>query len=356
MSLDRSLEMTTMIPAQDIPGILSAVARGADGSSDLSREAAHALFAEWLSGHLPSVAQGALWIAFRLKGETLAELLGFVAATEDCVAAITAPTGFKPIVLPSYNGARRHANLLPLLALLLAREGVPVLVHGSYGGPAQDTALTLPQHDPSERTTTGEILAHLGFPPAPTRYALHDQLQRHHLAYVPLDVLHPPLASILSLRRALGVRSSAHTVIKLFNPFKAPAVQCAAVTHPPYLERMRAFFVAAGSTALVLRGTEGEPVAHARRRPALIGIDGGCEREWFSEDRAPLTHITQLPADRGAAATCLFIEEALAGHRPIPDPIRDQAACLLVMSGAARDLGQARALVGSAPRHPGRRS
>ncbi len=345
-----------MIPAQDIPGILSVVARGADGSSDLSREAAHALFAEWLSGQLPSVAQGALWVAFRLKGETLAELLGFVAATEECLATITAPPGPKPVVLPSYNGARRHANLLPLLALLLAREGVPVLIHGSYGGPAEETALALPQHDPSARTTTGEILAHLGFPPVATRHALHDQLRRHHLAYVPLDILHPRLASILSLRRTLGVRSSAHTVIKLFNPFKTPVVQCAAVTHPPYLERMRAFFVAAGSTALVLRGTEGEPVAHARRRPALIGINAGSEREWFSEDRAPLTHITELPTDRGAAATCLFIEETLTGHRPIPDPIRDQAACLLVMSGAAPNLAQAWATLDSSPKHVGRRS
>lgn len=344
-----------MIPAQDIPGILSAVARGADGSSDLSREAAHALFAEWLSGRLPPVAQGALWIAFRLKGETLDELQGFVAATEDCLAALPAPAGPKPVVIPSYNGARRHANLLPLLALLLAREGVPVLIHGSYGGPAEDTALLLPRHDPNARTTTGEILAHLGFPPVPTRHTLRAQLEHRHLAYVPLDVLHPRLASLLSLRRTLGVRSSPHTVVKLFNPFETPAVQCAAVTHPPYLARLRAFFVAAKSTALVLRGTEGEPVAHARRRPALIGIDAGREHEWFAEDRAPLTHIAELPGDRGAAATCLFIEEALTGRRPIPAPIRDQAACLLVMSGAASDLPSALALIGSSPGRAGPR-
>ena len=31
------------------------------------------------------------------------------------------------MVIPSYNGARKMANLTALLALLLAREGVPVL-------------------------------------------------------------------------------------------------------------------------------------------------------------------------------------------------------------------------------------
>ncbi|MEF8769703.1 hypothetical protein [Candidatus Accumulibacter contiguus] len=34
------------------------------------------------------------------------------------------------MVIPTYNGARRNANLTPLLALLLQRFGVPVLLHG----------------------------------------------------------------------------------------------------------------------------------------------------------------------------------------------------------------------------------
>jgi anthranilate phosphoribosyltransferase len=37
------------------------------------------------------------------------------------------------VVLPSYNGARRLPVLTPLLALLLAREGLPVLLHGTFG-------------------------------------------------------------------------------------------------------------------------------------------------------------------------------------------------------------------------------
>ncbi|MDA8191822.1 DNA-binding protein YbiB [Acidiferrobacter thiooxydans] len=354
MSLDRSLEMSAMIPAQDLPGILSAVARGQTHATDLSREAAHALFAEWLSGHLSALAQGALWTAFRFKGESTDELLGFVAATEDSLTPLAPPSALRPVVFPSYNGARRHANLLPLLALLLARQGVPVLIHGTYGGIAADADLRLLDHDPSDRTTSGEILADLGFAPAASRHAVHDQLARHHLAYVPLDVLHPRLAAILALRRQLGVRSSVHTVIKLFNPFAGPAVRCAAVTHPPYLARMRAFFVAAGATALVLRGTEGEPVTHPRRRPALIGIEAGCEREWFPEDRTPLAKSPDLPADRGAPKTCQFIEEVLAGQRPLPSTLRDQAACLLVMSGAAPDLATACARIDHA-QHPIRR-
>ena len=349
MSPDRS-RISAMTPTQDLRHILGAVARGQAHAIDLSRETARALFAEWLDGQLPALVQGALWTAFRFKGESADELLGFTLATEDRLTPVAAPSGLRPVVFPSYNGARRHANLLPLLALLLARQGVPVLIHGTYGGHSTDADLKLPDHDPSDRTTTGEILADLGFPPAASHHAVRDLLERRHLAYVSLDVLHPKLAAILSLRRELGVRSSVHTVIKLFNPFAGPAVLCAAVTHPAYLARMRAVFVAAGATALVLRATAGEPVAHPRRRPALIGIEGGCEREWFPEDRAPLTEVPDLPQDHSALKTCLFIEEVLAGQRGVPAAIRDQAACLLVMSGAAPDLAAACACLDQACR------
>ena len=42
------------------------------------------------------------------------------------------PAGERPlVVLPSYNGARKLPVLTPLLALLLARRGLPVLIHGT---------------------------------------------------------------------------------------------------------------------------------------------------------------------------------------------------------------------------------
>jgi oxepin-CoA hydrolase/3-oxo-5,6-dehydrosuberyl-CoA semialdehyde dehydrogenase len=37
------------------------------------------------------------------------------------------------VVIPSYNGSRKLANLTPLLAGLLAQQGLPVLVHGGPG-------------------------------------------------------------------------------------------------------------------------------------------------------------------------------------------------------------------------------
>lgn len=53
------------------------------------------------------------------------------------------------MVIPSYNGARKLPLLTPLLALLLAREGLPVLIHGTA--------------TESTRVFTSEVLAALWY-------------------------------------------------------------------------------------------------------------------------------------------------------------------------------------------------
>ena len=42
-----------------------------------------------------------------------------------------------PIVIPTYNGARKQANLTPLLAILLQKLGFPVVVHGVSEDPTR---------------------------------------------------------------------------------------------------------------------------------------------------------------------------------------------------------------------------
>ncbi|MBN0567102.1 hypothetical protein JTM29_36440, partial [Pseudomonas aeruginosa] len=60
---------------------------------------------------------------------------------------LTAPAGKPmPIVIPSYNGARKQANLTPLLAMLLHKLGFPVVVHGVSHDPTRvltETIFTL---------------------------------------------------------------------------------------------------------------------------------------------------------------------------------------------------------------------
>jgi anthranilate phosphoribosyltransferase len=73
---------------------------------------------------------GGFCLAMRIKGETPEEMAGFLDAAHARLNLL--PASDKPlVVLPSYNGARKLPVLTPLLALLLARRGLPVLIHGT---------------------------------------------------------------------------------------------------------------------------------------------------------------------------------------------------------------------------------
>src|SRR5438477_1298759 len=112
---------------------LKELARGRNGARDLSRDQAKELFGAILSGDLDGPPLGAVLVALRIKGESLDELAGMMDALATHVRPMRIPSHRAiPVLMPSHNGSRKLPNLVPLLALLVAREGVPVLVHVSH--------------------------------------------------------------------------------------------------------------------------------------------------------------------------------------------------------------------------------
>jgi anthranilate phosphoribosyltransferase len=139
---------------------------------------------------------------------------------------------------------------------------------------------------------------------------------------------------MLAIRRVLGLRNSTHTLVKIMQPFQGPALRLTSYTHPDYREMLGAYFSTAApperGDAFLMRGTEGETVANAKR---------GQQIEWFHqrertvlvERQAPVDETPPLPAASDAATTARWIEAALAGEQPIPVPIAEQVAhCLRV--------------------------
>ncbi len=298
--------------APELTRIIREIGRGKNAARDLNCDDARALFAAMLAGAVPDLQLGAVLMALRIKGESLEELAGFLAACEACYPHLTAPAGAVPLVIPAYNGARQLPNLTPLLAHLVARAGVPVLVQGV----AADSA----------RVTTHEVLAAMGVGAARSLEEAQSQLSARGLAFVDIDVLAPPLARVLALRRKMGVRSSGHTLAKMLQPFATPAVRLVSVTHPEYVVRMRQFFTRYAANALLLRGAEGEAVAHPRREPALDWLNGESVETWSAAvAENPLLPV--LPESRDAVVTAEWINGALAGAYPIPAAIAYQAAC-----------------------------
>lgn len=308
------------------------IGRGAEGARDLPLDDARQLYAAMLDGGVPDLELGAIILGLRVKGESLDEMLGFLSAVDERTNRLDMPHGrVRPVVLPSYNGARKEANLTPLLALLLQRFGVPVLVHGLLEG--------------FGRVTTGLIFRELGIMPLTSSSQAQITLEEKGLAFLPLTALCPGIHNLLGLRSRLGVRNSAHSLVKLINPFDGDAVLVAPATHPEFIELMRNLLLNRGQRALLLRGTEGEPFANPKRRPRLEYVHDGVVDALFEAEHESLRALPNLPEANDAASTAKWIRRILDKQLPLPKPIANQLACCLYASGYAEDFNQAKAIV-----------
>ena len=302
------------------------IGRGVKGARSMSREDARQLYAAMLEGRVSDLELGAILLAMRIKGEAVEELAGFMDAAERSFAPLPAPPGESaPVLIPSYNGARKLANLTPLLALLLAREGVPTLVHGVRNDPG--------------RITTAEILAELGLAEAGSSSDILDAMAQGRPAFIPIERLAPELAHQLSLRRILGVRNSTHTLVKILQPFEGPALRLVSYTHPEYLQALGAYFTTAAPAergdAFLMRGTEGETVAHPHRAQQIDWFHGGA-RTLLAERDAPADELAAVPEARDAATTAAWIAAALRGEVAVPRPIAAQVAHCVRVARALR--------------------
>lgn len=292
------------------------IGRGQRGARPLDRAQAADLMGQVLDGSITDLELGAFCLAMRIKGETAQEMAGFLDAAHARMTLV--PAGQRPlVVLPSYNGARRLPVLTPLLALLIARRGLPVLMHGTA---TEDSRVTVP-----------DVLAALDHPPLTHIRALADG----ETAYAPLELICPGLKRLLDVRRAVGLRNSGHSMVKLMNPCAGTAVIVSSYTHKEYAESMSAVFQLEGATALLLRGTEGEPVADARRLPQMDGFIRGRHLALELGQKGTLTDLPDLPKDIDAATTAAYIRDVLDERLPIPLSMAQQVEHILHLADAA---------------------
>lgn len=315
--------------------IIREIGRGSAGARDMSREEAQLLYGAMLDGGVPDLELGAIAIALRMKGESNEEMVGFLSAARERLHSLRRPQGrIRPVVIPSYNGARKSANLTPLLALLLQRFGVPVLVHGLIEGYGRVTSAQI-----FREFSLGSLL------PCTSHAQAQQAMDEHGLAYVPLSVLSPGLNDQLALRARLGLRNSAHSLVKMIDPFKGEGLMLAAATHPDYIDTMRDVLSAVGTRALLLRGTEGEPFANPKRRPRIEHLHDDVADVLFEAEHDSLKTLPHLPETCDAKATVDWMRRVLAGEYPLPQPLANQLACCLYASGYADDFNQAKAIV-----------
>jgi anthranilate phosphoribosyltransferase len=298
---------------EEIVAAVREVGRGSHSARALSRASACRVFGAMLDGTVPDLALGALLLAWRIKGESTEELAGFLDAVAARMVPVPKPRARPLVVIPTYNGARHLPNLVPLLAGLLARAGCAVLMHGLA--------------TQSGRVTTAEVLAQMGLVASPDVDAASRALDAGGLAFVSTASLSPGLAQLLALREAMGVRNSAHTVAKMLS-IDSAALRLVSVTHPEYIAAMQAFYAAHPFPVLLMRGCEGEAVAHARRAQRIDWLHEGRIETVVEAAEGTLAMTPALPPAIDAVTTARWIEAALAGDAPVPPAIAAQAVAI----------------------------
>jgi len=291
------------------------IGRGKDGARDMTRGDAQTLYAAMLDGRVADLELGAVLLAMRIKGESIDEIAGFLDAARQHILSLEAPDGeFAPVIIPSYNGARKKANLTPMLAMLLAQRGVPVLVHGVTTD--------------ASRVTSADIFTALGILPASGSAAVSAAFLAHQPAMISIDALSPGMARLLNMRTRLGVRNSTHTLVKLLQPFTSPALRLYSYTHPEYLAMLKAYFSAYlkrdEGQVLMLRGTEGEVVASTGRAQQINLFAEGYSHTVLEKQEVLPANEQSLPEAIDAASTAQWIRSVLNGDVEIPENIAQQ--------------------------------
>jgi anthranilate phosphoribosyltransferase len=290
---------------------------------------ARALLAALLDGGVPELETAAFLVALHQHDPGVDAWLGMHAALAERLPDFSAPPGpFRTIVLPTYHGVRAHPHLTPLLALLLKSFGIPVLIHGVLEG--------------GGGTAAAYVLRELGVMPCGSVAQVNTALCEEGLAFAPVALLNPGLASLLALRSRLGVDHLATRLAVLVDCLGETSLRVTPVTETAELSGVVPVLQALGGHALLLQGCEGEAFADPLQRPDMLLVQDGAVQQVYESQSAP-SLAANLPAI-DARATGAWIASVMRDHSPLPLPVRNQLAVCLYAAGYTEDLNQARAI------------
>lgn len=302
--------------------------RQIEAGAGLDYTEARALVAALLDGGVPELETAAFLVALHQHDPGLDGWLGMHAALAERLPDFVAPQApFRTVVLPAYHGVRGHPNLTPLLALLLKSFGIPVLIHGVLEG--------------GGGTAAAYVLRELGIMPCASVAQVNAALRGDGLAFAPVALLSPGLASLLALRARLGVDRLGTRLATLADPLGEASLRVVPVETGADLGAVAEVLSALGGRALLMQGCEGEAFADPVLRPDMLLVEDGQVLPVYEAQAVAAT--VNLPAT-DARATGSWSHSVIRDHLPLPLPLRNQLALCLYASGYTEDLNQARAI------------
>ncbi|HXZ50635.1 MAG TPA: DNA-binding protein YbiB [Burkholderiales bacterium] len=308
---------------------LQVLSQGENGVRDLPEQDAFELCSAMLDGGVPELELGATLATLGTKRLAPGEIAGFRRALQQRLNRLEAYERVRAVVIPSYGGARSHANLMPLLAVMLARFGVPVLIHGAL--------------EAQGRVASAAVLRELGVLPCKSLGEAQSALEATRLAFVPTALLSPALAQLLALRARLGTAGCARQIARLADPFDGEALKLVPADDEDEKVAFASVLGMHHEHALLFIGTEGEAYVNPLQRPAIVHFRSGEPSLLFDAETSHGPGPVGPQPDAKSAAR--WIQGVLAGKTPLPPPMSRLLASCLYGAGLSEDLYQAMALV-----------
>jgi anthranilate phosphoribosyltransferase len=304
--------------------VLRAIAEG----RRLSRDESETTFRHLLSGAATPAQMGALLMGLRVRGETIEEITGAVAAMRAQMIRVAAPPGAIDIVGTGGDGHGTF-NVSTLAAIIVAACGVPVAKHGNRAA--------------SSRSGSSDVLTALGvgigLPPRDIERCLADV----GLAFMAAPSHHTAMRHIAAARAELGTR----TIFNLLGPLSNPASVTrllVGVFSPDWLEPLARVLGALGAEkAWLVHGADGLDELTTTGPTEVVAWEDGQIHPFTVTPEALGLTIASLDDLKGGGP-----EENAAALRAVlsgaTGPYRD-IACLnaaggLVIAGVAPDLAQ----------------
>ena len=311
------------------------LAKVATGSS-LSRAEAETAFDDMLSGEVTPAQMGAFLMALRVRGETVDEITGAVAAMRRKMLVVKAPAEAIDIVGTGGDGSGSY-NVSTLASLIVAACGVPVAKHGNRAA--------------SSKSGASDVLGALGVGIGLTPQKVEACLREANIGFMMAPTHHAATRHVAPARVELGTR----TIFNILGPLSNPAGvrrQLVGVFSRAMLEPMAHVLANLGSTRVwLVNGSDGLDEITTTGPTHVASLDNGKVTSFdITPEEAGLPRAR--PADlRGGdpAHNAAALRAVLDGLR---SPYRDiavfNAAAALLVAGKAKDLREGVALAGAA--------
>lgn len=227
--------------------LIGQVGSGEHTSTGLTRAEAREAIELMLGGKVDGTQMAAFLIAHRIRRPTPQELTGMLEGYRALGPCLRTPGQRALCFCVPYDGRNRTAPILPLVALVLAAEGIPVVLHGGEPMPVK------------YGITLAELFAALGIEwRGLSLEALQERLDRHRLALSHQPDQFAAAERLVPVRDAIGKRPPVASLELLWTPHQGERLLVSGFVHPPTESRAWEALQAVGEAdVFTVKGLEG---------------------------------------------------------------------------------------------------